>query len=352
MDGRRLTLDAGARDDLLRLLGGLLFGVGMIALFLRKENIDAWGDFGRLLVLLVPCLLLLGLGLGMIGGDSRQPVEDDAGARPWRAVVLVLGIVLVPLTLLQFVALLGGSPDDPLNRAWIFAASAVVAALAALRARLPFAALLAALAALIAFVSLWDKILDPSGRGIRQLMVIAAILLIAGAVVLRRRGFPYAGELVTAGGVAAVLAGVLGAGAVIVKMAVADSLGAFGVSGLGGLLQQEHWNLFLLVVSVALIVYGTAIAARGPVYVGGFGIFFFVVSIGSELASRASDGRPDGSLVGWPLILILLGAAGIAAGFFLLGEGGGRPAIRRPGRRPQAPADGTEPTATHPARPG
>ncbi len=347
MEGRRFTFDAGARDDLLRLLGGLLFAVGAIALFLRKSELEAWGDLGRLIVLLVPCVLLLGLGMGMIGGDARRPIEDDAGARPWRAVLLVLGIVLVPLTLLQFVALIGGTPGDPLNRAWIFAGTAAIAGLVALRARLPFAALLAALAALIAFVSLWDKILDPSGRGIRQLMVIAAILLIAGAVVLRRRGLPYSGELVTAGGIAAVLAGILGAGAVVVKMALADSFGAFGVPGLGGLLQQEHWNLFLLVVSVALIVYGTAIAARGPVYVGGFGLFFFVVSIGSELASRASEGRPDGSLVGWPLILILLGAAGIAAGFFLLGEGGARPAIRRPRRGPpEPPADA--PTATQP----
>ena len=311
----------------------------------RKESADAWGDFGRLLVLVVPCIVLLGLGLGMIGGGSGRPVDDDAGARPWRAVVLVLGIVLVPLTLLQFVALIGGSPDDSLNQAWIFAATAGVAALSALRARLPFAALLAALAGLVAFISLWDKILDPSGRGLRQLMVIAALLLIAGAVVLRRRAFPYAGELVTAAGIAAVGAGIFGAGAVLVKMAIADSLGAFEIGGLGGLFQQEHWNLFLLVVSIALIVYGTAIAARGPVYVGGFGLFSFVLTIGSELASRASGGRPDGSLIGWPLLLILLGAAGIAAGFFLLGEGGDRPGRRRPRARPQ----GDAPTATQPA---
>ena len=346
MNGKRLTLDTSARDDLLRLLGGLLFAVGALALFLRKESLDAWGDFGRLLVLLIPCVLLLALGLGLIGGSGSRKEGADAGARPWRAVVLVFGIVLVPLTLLQFIALIGGSPDDSLNQAWVFAATAGVAALAALRARLPFAALLAALAALIAFLSLWDKILDPSGKGIRQLMVIAALLLIAGAVVLRRRAFPYAGELVTAAGIAAVGAGILGAGAVLVKMAIADSFGAFGVSGLGGLIQQEHWNLFLLVVSIALIVYGTAIAARGPVYVGGFGLFFFVVSIGSELASRAADSRPDGSLIGWPLLLILLGAAGIAAGFFLLGEGGSRPGIPRPRRQRQAPADA--PTATRP----
>ena len=100
MNGRRLTLDASARDDLLRLLGGLLFAVGALALFLRKGSQDEWGDFGRLLVLLIPCVLLLGLGFGLIGSGSRDPraaagTDGDAGARPWRAVVLVLGLSLI-----------------------------------------------------------------------------------------------------------------------------------------------------------------------------------------------------------------------------------------------------------------
>ena len=96
--------------DVLRILGGLLFTAGALALFVRKANHSQWGDFGRLLVLLVPCAVLFLLGL-------RAAAERPATAQ---SVLLVLAVILVPLTLFQFLALVNGNANDSLNAAWIF----------------------------------------------------------------------------------------------------------------------------------------------------------------------------------------------------------------------------------------
>lgn len=349
MNERRLTSGPDAAGDLLRILGGLLLASGAIALFLRKDTVDSWGDFGQFLVLLIPCVLFYLLALGVVGGRETSTAsrastagEDDASAVPaWRSVLLVFAVFLTPVTLFQFISLINGSTGDSLNQAWIFAATGGLAAFGAYRLGTPFAALLSAIAVLIAWIALWDKITSPAATTLRYLLIIIGLFFVAGAATLHLARRRWAVELVTAAGIALIGAGVLGIGGVAIQVVT----GGFGIVGvpesLGALRQQNVWNVLLLLVSVALIVYGTAVARRGPTYVGGFGLFAFIISVGGELAGIGSGESPEGKLFWWPCLLVLFGAAGLAAGFLLGGDTRGRlgSASGRPARTERSGAD-------------
>lgn len=354
MNGRRLTFGPDPLDDLLRILGGLLLASGAAVLFLRKDTIDAWGDFGQFLILLIPCVLLYLLAHGVVGSraapDHRGSTADEDGpvAPVWRSVLLVFAILLTPPVLFQFLALIDGSTGDSLNQAWIFAVTAGLAAFGAYRLGTPFAALLAAIAALIAWLSLWDKITEPAGTTVRYLLLIIGLFFAAGAVALHALRRRWAPELATAAGLALVGAGILGIGGVAVQVATGGFGSLVGVpDSLGGLEQGQGWNLFLLVVSLALIVYGTAVATRGPVYIGAFGLFAFIISVGAELSGIASGDTPEGKFFWWPFLLLLFGAAALAAGFLL--GGGGRGRLGASSRGSRGPAAGSAGAAQAPS---
>jgi hypothetical protein len=280
---------------------------GATTLFLRTVAQDEWGEFSRLLVLLIPCVVLYLLGIGVIGNASER----------FRAVLTVAALLLVPLTLLQFLDLVGGDTRDAYNHAWGLGVTAAMGVYAALRARILYGLLLGALAALLAWLSLWDAILDnPSGTTVRWLLVAAALLLALAAAALGRRGAERAAEVVTGAGVAAVAAGLVGLTAVafqLVLRALASGGALFSTFGptSGGVRQRPVWDLFLLVVSLALVLYGARVARRGPAYVGALGLLGFVFSVGLHAAQVAAGEKTTGTLLGWPLLLLLVGAAGL-----------------------------------------
>ena len=86
--------------DALRKLGGLLFGIGMLMVFLRKGG--DYSDFVVFLILAIPAVFLYGEGV----------LSDrwSGTIRPWQAVYSVFGLIFVPLALFQLVELLNGSP--------------------------------------------------------------------------------------------------------------------------------------------------------------------------------------------------------------------------------------------------
>jgi hypothetical protein len=55
------------------------------------------------------------------------------------------------------------------------------------------------------------------------------------------------------------------------------------------------------------------VRARGLGYVGGVGLFAFLVSVGAQVTRIESGGAPTSSLAGWPLALLVLGALGLLA---------------------------------------
>lgn len=329
-----------SQRDTLRLAGAVLFAAGIFVLLIRKG--DEWADFPVLLVVAIPCVLLYGLGVGAI-----QLGRDDAatdGLSAWRATALVLGIIFVALTLSQLVDTIGGDSEKSGWVFFIFLLTALAAAHAAFTHRLRYGALLAGLSLIVSWVALWDAIFDPSATAIRWLFVIIGVLLAAAAYTMYNGDRRAEGtELVTAAGIAGLAAGVTALFAVAGALIGGAISSAFGTEPdlSGGIQQRDEWDVFLLLIAVALIWFGAKAPWRGPAYVGGFALFAFVISAGTDIASLVQGDEPSHDVIGWPALLLVLGGATLAAG--LLGGGGGtarpeRAAATAP-TEPMPPAD-------------
>lgn len=289
--------------DWLRMLGGVAFAVGAVALFIRKSGATSssdWADFPLLLVAAIPCGLLFGVGV-----SGRQVGEIPR----WRAVLMVTGVLLAPLALEQLRETLGLSETANFWHFLIFALVVAMAAYASFIVGAAYQALLAALAGIVAWVYFWEWILDNPGiNAFRWLLIILGLGYLGAALALRADNAPQGNELITAAGIVGVIVGVLG-----VSSAATEAVSPFGVTG-GGEGQGFFWDLILLVVSLASVAYGAVTHARGPAYVGFFGLVFFVLLVGLEANELLKGERPDGAFVGWPLALLLIGGGALAAG--------------------------------------
>ena len=311
--------DDDARQGL-RALGALLLGVGALVLAYRRSAFaDPWGDFVLLLVALLPALFLYGGGLLAALNTTER--------RAWHGVFLVLGLLFALFSFFQFIELVDGNTGASLNVAWIFGAVAALGVVAALLAGVRFAMLAAGIAFIVAWFALWDAILGDdfsSDAGtLRGFSMLAAGVLAAAAVglhwVRRGRHFrpPYddehgdvPAELLTAAGVAFLIgAGVLSATGAIVQ-GFLFALGPLAPPDAGGFAEPSlFWDIVLLAGSLLLVLIGASLRLRGPVYVGAVGLAIFVVLVGLDL----DDSSPSGSVLGWPLVLLLLAAAALVA---------------------------------------
>ena len=301
--------------DALRVLGGLLVGLGFAMVFLRKSTPglgSGWGDFGLFAVLLVATVFLYGIALAGRAATGTS--------RPWEAVYAVFGVVLAPFTLAQFVQLVNGTPGAPLNIAWIFLVTAALAAFAGMNG-FRYGWLLACIALIVSWSALWSKILSnglAAHFGVYRalLLVLAAALLVAGWVARgagrsraatseARPGDPgLFAEFVTGASIAAVIAGGLSIGRLA---ALANPFATVpGPSSALG------WEIVLLIVSLAALAWGSRAAVRGPVYVGGFGLLLFLFIAGADL----NDSSPSSSLMGWPVVLVIVGIVAFVLSVF------------------------------------
>jgi hypothetical protein len=318
----------------MRSVGGVLLAAGAIVVLSRKAQNDQWGTFAQLLVVLIPALILYLVALAR--PRARAPAEPD------QTVLAVTAILLSPVVFVEFERWSGISTSSSLSLAGVFALAALLAAYTARRARVTYAALLAGLAALIAWLFLWDKILDhPSADTFRWLLIAAAAILFCAAGALSLGGALGSSEVATAGGLAAVSAGVIGVVVSSVLGAIAGvssviSSRSSGISRAGGpsprveseevasplhnvahhLSGAQHlgWDVYLLVVALALVWVGSRMRVRGLGYVGVFGAFAFLISIAAQLTRLQAGHARTSDIVGWPLVLVLVGAAGVLIG--------------------------------------
>jgi hypothetical protein len=308
--------------DALRKIGGLLFGLGAAMIYIRKGpflsvNPSQWASFPMFLVLAIPAVYLYGSIL-------TRPRTGEL--RSWQLVHSVFGLIFAALALTQFVNLIGGNPNAPLNLFWIFLVIAGLAfyAGAVVGVRVQF--LLGGIALIISWTALWDKLLS-GGVGAhwgvyRGLLGLIAIGLLAGGLYLWRSnpggeevattatgpsgdlGLWKASELLTAAGIAAVIACSLG----ITALGNLNPLG----TGTPPIETTNAWDLLLLIVSIGLVAIGSQIGVRGPVYVGAIGLVLFLVIAGLDLNSTPPHPFKLGV---WPWVLLGLGAIGIGLSF-------------------------------------
>jgi hypothetical protein len=353
------ALETDDRSDWLKAAGGILLALGALTLFMRKE--EPWSDFPLLLVIGIPFLVLY--ALGAIGNPVDRDAPDRAtrerapelgtsdrvrhgpgdrrGVSRWRATLLVTAVLLSVFFFVKLMETVGLDPDGDLVSFLIFGLVAAAAAYAAFVLGVAYLALLAALAGVGAWLSLWSIPLDdPSADTQRWLLVLLAAGYLVLGVFLHERRARQAPEIVTAAGIVAVTAGLLGVliGAAAATVGLVPGTGDEG--GGGG--QSFFWDLLLLAVSLALVVYGAWAQARGPAYVGAVGLLAFAIIQGLEVNALLDRESPDGSVLGWPLALLLIGAAVLAAGLFLRTPPG------RGTRVPAPAASTTSGTATAP----
>jgi hypothetical protein len=308
--------------DALRKIGGLLFGIGILMLLIRKAALpqeDPYGNFMQLILWLIPAVLLY--------GTSVLPKEDTGGQlRPWQTVYSVFGLIFAAGALLQFVDVIDdGASGNSLNVAWIFAAVAGLGFYAGAVRGIRFQFLFGSIALIIAWSALWDKILGDEGIGghlgtYRGLLGILSIGLLAGALYLWRtnpggdnnastatgpsgdQGLWKASEVFTGAGISAVLACSLGISSVTV-------LNPLATSPVAPVETSWFWDILLLAISLGLVGIGAQIGLRGPIYVGAIGLFLFLLITGLDL-DKGDEADPT-SVGLWPIVLLVLGGAGI-----------------------------------------
>ena len=304
----------------MRAAGGVLLALGALLVATRREN--RWSDFELLLVLAVPAAVLFGLAVAGAGTAAGERAES------WRAVLLVTAVLLTPIALFQFLQWIGASTRHLLYDAAVLTVTALVAMAGARRARAPYALFLAGLALLGTWMIVWIKIFpDPSANTVRWLLLAGGAALLLAAAAADLAGATGAGELATAGALGAVAAGILGVfitgfgnaflGLVTVNGQPAEPVEH--VSHISGA-QTNGWNIYLLVVSLVLIVVAARSRSRGPGYVGALGILLFFASTAAQLTRIAFGHGASHSLLGWPLVLLVLGAAGLTAPLLRRGE--------------------------------
>jgi hypothetical protein len=284
----------------LRSIAGLFVGIAFFVVVIRRDNGavfgSEWGAGAIFACLAIPCILLLSAGLLSPRG---------AEAAPWQTVCVVFGLIFLPFALGQLVDWIGspGDAGNSINIAWIFALTAAKALYAGAFGRVRYALFLASLAIIVAWLALWDEIvsggLAEHITTVRWLLILVAIGLAGLALLAPGR----TSEIVTGATLAAV-----GAGAI----------SALAIYGQNPFVTVPHadasffWTLELLVVAVIAILYGAGGGVRGPVYAGALGLVLFVVIVGLDLAHPDS---PDGTLLGWPIVLLIIGLGAYFASF-------------------------------------
>ena len=302
--------------DALRKYGGLLLGLGVLMLVIRRSEPEpSFLDF----------VLYAAMAVYLYGAVFTT--DATGGARPWQAVHSVFGLLFVPLALSELIDLVGdeGDSGNALNVFWIFGVTAALAFYAGVVKGIRFHILAGGIATIIAWSALWDKLLGDEGIAghfgtYRGLLGILAILLLIGAVYVWRRdndvrvggtgtddggdqGLWKASELITASGISAVIACSLGISS------ITQAFGPLGLFEFTVVETAKHWDILLLLVSLGLVGLGSTIGTRGPVYVGAIGLLLFLLIVGLDL----DDDSPEPNELGlWPIILLVVGGLLIA----------------------------------------
>ncbi len=275
------------RGDLIA-AGAVPFTVAVLLLNVRMNA--TWGDGIHLVITGLACALVLGMGL-LAQREGEFP-------RAYQTVLLLAGLTLLAVTLLRFAQVVGS--DQPLDSSstltWMAAVFTAVAAVPAWeRINSPICGLVEVVAGGIAVLALVDWVFDPQGPTTFRWVLLALIAVYVATHLRWREGRPrHAVHMINAAGLAALaIAGTFG-GAFLVP---------FGATGDPG----TWWELVLVGVGLGLVAYAAVDREPGPAYLGVAVLLAFVLLAGIP-------GSGGASIVGWPLLLLLLGAAAIAAG--------------------------------------
>jgi|GEM_PF-2505692 len=255
-----------------------------------------------------PRFVVIALIAGLILTMGWLSELEGPAPRPYHSVLLVAGLLPLIVAFQLLAEVLGAHrPPGSGGDVWTFGLEAVIAGLAARRANSGICTLIAALAAAVAVEALVSWAFQPHGLGtFRAILLVLTLALIAGAIRLRDRRRRHAVQLINAGGVLTLVLELTFLVGTLVSVA-ASRLG--GGSLLGGAVSSASfgWKLYVLAVGLGLVAYAAVDREPGPAYLGTAVLAAFAVMVGIQVSGR-------GSLVGWPLFLLIIGGAGLAIG--------------------------------------
>lgn len=233
-------------------------------------------------------------------GALRSPVEDE-GPRAYQELLLAITALAGTAAIAHLAALAGVSPGRPVAAGWVAGIAAVGAVLGLGLARARGASIvfgLGAAAAVVALVvavgAVWSG--DDPRTGVRSALLASGFALVLAIVVRIDRRYQQAVAL------ADVLAGV------VVLLAATflldDVAGASEALGLPAdpARAGTAWQLLLLTAGFALAGLGATLHERGPGWLG-------AMALVASLGVLARDG---GDVLGWPVVLALVGLVLVA----------------------------------------
>lgn len=264
--------------------------------FVVALRMTQWGVGARFVVVALIAVLLLTMGW-------LAPLEGES-PRPYHSILLVAGLLPLVVGFQELAEVLGSSrPPGTGAEVWTFGLEAGVAAAAARRVNSGACTLIAALSAAVAVEAFVAWVFQPTGIGtFRAMIVVLACAFAAGAVRLRDSHRRHAVQLINAAGVVTlVLAFTVLAAAVVRSIGLLPAFyGELGPASFG-------WKLYILAVGFGLVAYAGVDREPGPAYIGVAVLAAFAALVGLPVSGR-------GSLVGWPLFLLIIGGLGLAIG--------------------------------------
>lgn len=276
-------------------------GVVVLALFavvLNGRFGDEWSDVVRFLVTLVLAAPVIAMAV--------QAEAGDAVPRPYESVLHVASFVLLLLTLGNLADLLGAGPDFGAGTVvWVGTLLALYSLWFARERNSAIMTMLAAVSAVVVVVAFVEWAFNPDGATTFEwVLFLCAIALTIGAVSQRDARRRHAVSLVDAAGLT-----ILGLGALVVAEQIVSSIfGGF----LGGEAPQltggpAGWELVLVAFGFGLIAYGAVDRERVPAFLGVLVLVLFAFE-----ALQPGEGGP--SLIGWPIVLLVLAGVLLAIG--------------------------------------
>jgi hypothetical protein len=267
-------------------------GAVPLAVALLMINVRFDGVWGRGVLLVVTLLAALA-----VFAPAMAALKEGEHPRPAHTALLVVGLTLVAVTIFRLAQVFG--VDQPLQAsgtlfwtAFLFAAIAAVPGWGWLNS--PVSALIEVLAGGLALEAFVDWVFDPDSlTTFRWILLLLIFIYVGGHVRARDERPRHAVQLVNAAGVAALVL-------------ILSYLGGLTPLASGGR-SSTWWELVVVLAGLGLGAYAVWERERGPGYLG------FVVLLAFAIVAGVRD--PGGaSLVGWPLLLLLVCGGILALG--------------------------------------
>jgi len=281
-----------------------------------------------------------------MAAQSARPVGSEAAATPegdvvsrarpatWQSVLFVAAFILAAGTLGELADVLGSDGVFASTGTTVWVGLLLVGLMAwfATGWNSGISTLLGVVTLAVVIVSFIDWVFSPEEVDtFRWIFLLIALGFVAVGAVRRQSEPQHAVGWMNAAGLAVL--------AIALTFAAEALIGAFNPFGEGGDVDQPGtgWELIVLLGGVVLIAYSVMTAQAGPGYLGVANLIAF-----GALASTPGEDGP--SLIGWPLVLILVTGALLAVALRREGPpGGGAPAVptRDPSESPTAVQPGS-----------